>query len=866
VPHLMSLRTLAVCTLVGGLFAEDAWAQTQPPCSGTRFVVVQDALPGVQGASTVETIILGDASVEIPGQCPQIPAKIKRKTNGTTRIRAAWHRKTACAGGTGKVTLKGTVTSGCARIEGVLKNRNALPRKRVFAAGRSRCGDALIDAGAGEWCDPPGEQSQCPAGSVCTSSCACETVSTLAEARCGNGVVDGDEECDGGACCTARCEFASAATVCRPASGVCDREERCEGTSGLCPVDVVAPGGAECRASAGECDPAERCTGTSPTCPGDAKSTALCRPAVGPCDAAESCDGVSTACPPDALRPVEHVCRPAAGDCDTPELCDGIGALCPVDAVAASGTQCRPSGGTCDVGEVCNGLDHACPPDTLQPAGTVCRAASAECNLAESCTGTSPTCPGDAKSTALCRPAAGPCDAAETCDGVSNACAPDVLRPVQHVCRPAAGDCDLPELCTGASPACPDDARRTGVCRPAAGDCDTPELCDGVGTDCPPDVPAADCGGRPNIIFIMADDHPWSVYGFMKTIQDSGTFPVPTQHPSYPPIDTPNLDRLAARGAVFPVAASAQSTCIPSYSSALTGLYPGGERGSNQEVHIPEYLADEGYISYGFGKLWFSYEAGGFTHGGIRDWDSPRVTIEPIWDFIDSRDDDGPPWFLWYAPRLPHRGYAEAEPWLHLFPQSMFAEQGSIARKHYANVMLLDFWIGTLLDGLEDRGLDENTLIVFMSDNGYLMRNSKNRQGENGVRTPILVSLPNRIPRNLVLPHMVHAVDILPTMMDYAGAAPPAGVDGTSMRSHIDDPSSPGRPYLFTRFADQVHYLRTRDGLRFGGPPAKLRLFDLTVDPDEDEDLANHADYQHRVPALVQALRDLDASVSGAGN
>jgi uncharacterized sulfatase len=464
----------------------------------------------------------------------------------------------------------------------------------------------------------------------------------------------------------------------------------------------------------------------------------------------------------------------------------------------------------------------------------------------------------------VCRPAAGLCDAAEICDGASNECSPDALLRAQHECRPAAGECDLPEVCNGESAVCPDDTRRTGVCRPSAGECDIPEQCDGVGTDCPPEEPAADCEPPPNVIFIMADDHPWSVYGFMKTIEDSGSFPVPTQHPSYPPIDTPNLDRLAARGAVFPVAASGQSTCIPSYNSALNGLYPWGQRGHNPEAYIPEYLAHAGYISYGFGKLWSSYDASGFTHGGIRDWDTPRVTIEPIWDFIDARDDGGAPWFLWYAPRLPHRGYQESQPWLRLFPHSIFAEQAGLARKHYANVMLLDFWIGQLLDGLQERGLDENTLVVFMSDNGYLMRNSKNEHGENGVRTPILVSLPNKIPRNLVLPQMVHAVDILPTLMDYAGAASLSGIDGESMRPNIDDPSLPGRSYLFTRFANEVHFLRTRDGLRFGGPSAKLRLFDLTVDPDEYMDLADLAGYSHRVPELRQALQDLNASVSGA--
>jgi uncharacterized sulfatase len=376
---------------------------------------------------------------------------------------------------------------------------------------------------------------------------------------------------------------------------------------------------------------------------------------------------------------------------------------------------------------------------------------------------------------------------------------------------------------------------------------------------------AAASDARPNIMFIMSDDHPWPAFGFMKTIQDSGTFPVPTQHPDYPPIDTPNLDRLAARGAIFPVGASAASKCIPSYRSLLTGLYPLGRSRENDasDLKVPAHLAGAGYISYGFGKMWSTFENAGFTHGGVRDWDAPRVTLDPIWGFIDARDEGGPPWFVWYGPRLPHEGYTESERYRALFPTSLFKDRGEVGRKHYANIMLLDYWIGQLLDGIEARGLNENTLIVLMSDNGYLMRNSKDRSGENGVRTPFLVSLPSVIPANLVLPQMVHSVDVLPTLLDYAETAPPAGIDGTSMRQYIEDPSLPGRDFLFSRFGKQLLFLRSRDGFRFGLRNGRSELYDLTVDPDELNNLASHPDYRARVPALQHALSDLNAAVTG---
>lgn len=369
---------------------------------------------------------------------------------------------------------------------------------------------------------------------------------------------------------------------------------------------------------------------------------------------------------------------------------------------------------------------------------------------------------------------------------------------------------------------------------------------------------------QPNVIFIMSDDHPWPVYGFMKKIQDSGTFPVPTQHPDFPPIHTPNLDRLAARGAVFPVAASAQSRCIPSYRAALTGLLPqpNGSIEGQTDLRIPTLLAGTGYISYGYGKLWNSYELAGFTHGGLRDWDAPRVTLDPLWTFVDARQPDGPPWFLWYGPRLPHQGYRESQQFRDLFPRELFNERSGTAQRHYANVMLLDFWIGQLLDGLEARGLDDKTLIVYMSDNGYLMRNSKDRHGENGFRTPILVSWPGVIPPNLVLPQMAHAVDLVPTLLDYAGGTMQNTLDGHSLRPYIENPSLPGRDYLFSFQLPLVRFLRTRDGIRYGLRSGRQEIFDLKVDPDEEKNLVRDPRFKDMIPVWQKALDDFTATVT----
>ncbi|HJQ85115.1 MAG TPA: hypothetical protein VKA21_13610 [Candidatus Binatia bacterium] len=353
---------------------------------------------------------------------------------------------------------------------------------------------------------------------------------TLAGARpawsvCGDGTVDGIEQCDLGAgngtagtCCTNLCEYRSGGATCRPVAGPCDVAETCTGSSAVCAADAFRPSNFICRPAADVCDVQETCTGSGAACPADAvKSSAeFCRPSAGVCDLSEFCNGSSTACPPDAKSSAE--CRAAGGACDVAESCDGVGNDCPPDVLVSSGTVCRPVAGSCDVQETCTGASPSCPADAFEPASTTCRPSGGVCDPAESCTGSAAACPADAKSTAVCRPSAGTCDVTESCDGVGDACPPDAkstapcraatgvcdvaescdgvgndcpadaLEPSTTVCRAAAGPCDLAEQCTGSGAACPADVKGTGVCRPVAGPCDVAESCDGISIACPADV------------------------------------------------------------------------------------------------------------------------------------------------------------------------------------------------------------------------------------------------------------------------------------------------------------------------------------------------------------------------------------------
>ncbi len=314
-------------------------------------------------------------------------------------------------------------------------------------------------------------------------------------AACGDGILDGGEECDLGinngastACCTGVCTLKPASTVCRPANGLCDVAETCTGDMPTCPANAYASSGTACRAAVDACDAPEYCTGLSTSCPADLfrPNGTVCRPAAGDCDAEEVCTGLSARCPINLFKSNTVQCRAAAGPCDLPEYCTGAISTCPPDALVVAGATCRPAQGNCDEPETCDGVDPACPADVLKSSDTVCRESQGDCDVPENCTGVDPVCPGNdlVAEGALCRAAEGDCDLPEYCTGINPLCPPNAFVPLGAVCRALVGECDLDAVCTGRTPHCPPNELRPGthVCRPSAGPCDPPEICANTNT------------------------------------------------------------------------------------------------------------------------------------------------------------------------------------------------------------------------------------------------------------------------------------------------------------------------------------------------------------------------------------------------
>lgn len=297
-------------------------------------------------------------------------------------------------------------------------------------------------------------------------------------------------------------------------------------------------------------------------------------------------------------------------------------------------------------------------------------------------------------------------------------------------------------------------------------------------------------GDRPNIIWIIADDQAFKDFGFMGNTL----------------VHTPNLDRLAAQSAVFPNGYVPSSLCRASLATLITGKYafdhgicfndppkgftqPDTFKFLQMQTPIPKELKSRGYRSMQTGKFWEgAFTNGGFTDGmtlGGRHGDAGltigRKTMAPIDTFLGGTGSD--PFFLWFAPYLPHAPFDAPERF-----EAPFAGKGLDKKtlRYYANIHWLDETVGQLMDLLEKHDKMDDTVIMFIVDNGwaplldgksyrdlqgralYFDPRSKSSPYEEGVRTPIMVKWPGRIKPGRY-DDLVSSVDFYPTTLAIAG-------------------------------------------------------------------------------------------------
>ncbi|CAA6676295.1 MULTISPECIES: sulfatase [unclassified Lentimonas] len=296
---------------------------------------------------------------------------------------------------------------------------------------------------------------------------------------------------------------------------------------------------------------------------------------------------------------------------------------------------------------------------------------------------------------------------------------------------------------------------------------------------------------KPNIILFVTDDHGMDALGCYGN----------------PVIQTPNMDKLAENGVRFTNAYCTSASCAASRSVILTGKY-GHATGSYGHVHdyhhfstfdgvdsLPVLLEAAGYQTARVGKYHVAPEA--VYHFDTTLEADPRSTIEMAEACKDVINQDAP-FFLYFCPDDPHRGnpftpevwsdpnsfgnktepypgetqikYDPAEVLVPAFMPDSPESRAEIAQ-YYQSISRIDQGLGKLQTLLEDAGKSENTLIIYISDNGMAFPGAKTTVYEPGIQLPCIVMDPQNDAAGLVNQAMITWADLTPTILDYADVA-----------------------------------------------------------------------------------------------
>ena len=399
---------------------------------------------------------------------------------------------------------------------------------------------------------------------------------------------------------------------------------------------------------------------------------------------------------------------------------------------------------------------------------------------------------------------------------------------------------------------------------------------------------------NPNIVLILSDDQAWTDYSFM----------------GHEAIKTPNLDTLAKQSVLFRRGYVPTALCRPSLMTLVTGRYAhqhgvtgndpspkyaalGTDKHKSLQAKLitkidrfktlPGKLTERGYLCHQSGKWWEgNFKRGGFTHGMTRGFPHPggrhgdaglkigRDGLKPVTDFIDLAVEKKKPFFVWYAPFLPHTPHNPPE---RLLKKYAAPDRPETIAKYYAMCEWFDETCGQLIDYLDKANLRDNTLVVYVCDNGWIQNPEKNGYAlrskqssyEGGTRTPIMFSWPGKF-KPADRSELCSSIDIFPTIMAAAAGSVPNDLPGLNLLENLESGEAINRDSIFGEsFAHDIADLENPEAsllyrwcikgkwkllLTYDGevnrakkthPRTEKRpqLFDLIADPTEQVNLAD---------------------------
>ena len=381
-------------------------------------------------------------------------------------------------------------------------------------------------------------------------------------------------------------------------------------------------------------------------------------------------------------------------------------------------------------------------------------------------------------------------------------------------------------------------------------------------------------------------------------------------------IKTPNIDRLAGEGMKFTEHYAGSTVCAPSRCSLMTGYHTGHAyiRGNSEvkpmgqhpipadSITIPGLLKEQGYRTGLVGKWglggpdsvghpnkqgfdhFFGYLCQRHAHNYYPEFlfrnqekivlegnkvegerldgagvatekvtYSPDLMIEEALQFI--RTSRNQPFSLFYTTTLPHANNEAGNEGMEIPDCGDYTGEDwpDPQKGHAAMISRLDSDVGRIMNELREQGLDDNTLVIFTSDNGPHreggadpeffnssgpLRGIKRDLYEGGIRVPLIARLPGRVAAGQVSDHAGAFWDMLPTLIELAGGKAPAGIDGISMVPALMGGVQPEHDYLYWEF-------RGKQAVRKGDwkavrlePEQNTELYNLADDLAETRDLA----------------------------
>ena len=348
----------------------------------------------------------------------------------------------------------------------------------------------------------------------------------------------------------------------------------------------------------------------------------------------------------------------------------------------------------------------------------------------------------------------------------------------------------------------------------------------------------------PNLILIIADDMAWNDCGVC----------------GHPNIQTPNIDKLAEDGMMFHQAFLTTSSCSPSRASIITGTYP--HQTDAEQLHWPlpaekltfvEKLKEAGYWTGQAGKWHLgphvkdrfhmlaeeNTNALEQTYGNLPESDNSGAHL---WvPLLEHRPEDQP-FFLWLAANDPHRSYEEG---IIEQPHSLddvilppYVPDTDQVRKDYAlyydEISRMDQYIGDVVATLEEQEITDNTLILFISDNGRPFPRDKTTLYDSGIKTPWIVKWPKQIEPGTHTDALVSSVDIADTFLSLAGSPSLKSSAGVDFSPILSNPDRKVREYIYgqAHWHDHENFVRAVRDKQF--KYIKTFFNDLPLTPPAD--------------------------------